>query len=302
MIKPSILIKELRAEFLPGSVMPVLLGVAMAYARTGNFEALPFALTLAGVVFIHLGTNVANDYFDHLSGNDALNTQFVRPFTGGSRLIQDRLLSPRAVLTLSISLLAAAVAIGVALAFMRGPYILLLGAIGIASGFFYVAPPLNLASRGFGECFIGLNFGVLIVAGSYFVQTRSVSVESIVASLPLAILIVAVVFINEFQDMDADARAGKRTLVVRMGLSKATFAYGFIVLSAFLPVIVGVAAGLMPRTTLLALGALPFALKAIVVAREHYASPKELTPANALTIVSHTLTGVLLIVGYLIAR
>jgi len=302
MIKPSILIKELRAEFLPGSVMPVLLGAAMAYARTGNFEALPFALTLAGVVFIHLGTNVANDYFDHLSGNDALNTQFVRPFTGGSRLIQDRLLSPRAVLTLSISLFAAAVAVGVALTFMRGPYILLLGAIGIASGFFYVAPPVNLASRGFGEFFIGLNFGVLTMAGSYFVQTRSVSVESIVTSLPLAILIAAVVFINEFQDMDADARAGKRTLVVRMGLSKASFAYGFIMLSAFLPVIAGVAAGLMPRTTLLALGALPFALKAIAVARKHYASPKELTPANALTIVCHTLTGVLLTVGYLIAR
>jgi 1,4-dihydroxy-2-naphthoate octaprenyltransferase len=302
MIKPSILIKELRAEFLPGSVVPVLLGAALAHARTGAFDPLLFALTLAGVIFIHLGTNVANDYFDHLSGNDALNTQFVRPFTGGSRLIQERLLSPRAVLTLSVSLLAVAVAIGAVLAALRGPYIILLGAIGIASGLFYVAPPLNLASRGFGELFIGLNFGVLTVTGSYFVQTRSVSAESVVASLPLAILIAAIVFINEFQDMDADARADKRTLVVRLGLSKASLAYGFIMLSAFPPVIIGTAAGLMPPATLLALGALPVALKAIAVARRNYGSPKELTPANALTIVCHTLTGVLLTVGYLTCR
>lgn len=302
MIKPSSLIKELRAEFLPGSVMPVLLGTAIAFARTGAFDPFLFALTLAGVAFIHLGTNVANDYFDHLSGNDELNTQFVRPFTGGSRLIQDGLLSPRAVLALSISLLTAAVAVGVALAFMRGPYILLLGAIGIASGLFYVAPPVNLAGRGFGELFIGLNFGVLTVAGSHFVQAQTVTTESIVASLPLAILIAAVVFINEFQDMDADARAGKRTLVVRMGLQKSSVAFGFMVLSAYLPVIIGTAVGLMPRTSLLALVTLPLALKAIDVARRNFASPKALTPANALTILCHALTGALLALAYRIAR
>ena len=301
MIKPSTLIKELRAEFLPGSIMPVILGSAVAYARTGAFDPLLFALTLGGVVLIHLGANVANDYFDHLSGNDAINTQFVRPFTGGSRLIQDRLLSPRAVLTLSISLLAAAAAVGAALTIMRGPYILLLGAIGIASGVFYVAPPVNLAGRGFGELFIGLNFGVLTVAGSYFVQARTVSVESIVASLPLAVLIAAVVFINEFQDMDADARAGKRTIVVRLGLEKASRAFGFIMICAYLPVIIGTAAGLMPRMSLIALGTVPLALKAIGVARREYAEPKKLAPANALTIACHTLTGALLALAYLIS-
>lgn len=302
MIKPSILVKELRAEFLPGSVFPVLLGTAIAHARTGAFDPFLFALTLSGVVLIHLGANVSNDYFDHLSGNDALNTQFVRPFTGGSRLIQDGLISPRAVATLSIALLAAAAAVGAVLAALRGPYILLLGAIGIVSGVFYVAPPVRLASRGLGELVIGLNFGVLAVAGSYFVQTRSVSLESVVASLPLAILIGGIVFINEFQDMNADALAGKKTLVVRMGLPRAAFVYGWIMLASFAPTIIGVAAGLMPRMTLIALAALPFALKAIEIARGRYGAPKEMAPANALTIVCHTLTGALLTAGYLIAR
>jgi len=274
----------------------------MAYRRTGVFDPLLFSLTLAGVAFIHLGSNVANDYFDHLSGNDVLNTQFVRPFTGGSRLIQEKLLSPRAVLILAVVLLGVAVAIGATLIALRGPWILLVGVIGIASGVSYVAPPIRLASRGLGEIVIGLNFGVLTVAGSYFVQARTVSWESIVASLPLAILIAAVVFINEFQDMNADARVGKRTLVVRMGLPRASLAYGCIMLSSFWPTMIGVAAGLMPRTALLGLGALPLALKAIAIARSKCGSPRELAPANALTIVCHTLTGILLTAAYLIAR
>lgn len=302
MVKPSIIIRELRAEFLPASAMAVFLGTAAAHARTGAFDPLLFALALAGVVFIHLGTNVSNDYFDHRSGNDAANKDFVRPFTGGSRLIQENLISPRAVLILSIALLAAALAVGVVLAVLRGPYIVLLGAIGVASGLFYVAPPVNLASRGFGEVFIGLNFGVLAVAGSYFVQAGDVTGEIVVASLPLAILIAAVVFINEFQDMKADATAGKRTLVVRIGLERASKSYGWLMISAFVPVILGAASGLMPRMTLISLGALPFAIKAIAVARRSYGSPKELAPANALTIVCHALTGALLTIGYLVAR
>ncbi|MDD4858059.1 MAG: 1,4-dihydroxy-2-naphthoate octaprenyltransferase [Candidatus Krumholzibacteria bacterium] len=302
MIKPSILFKELRAEFLPASVMPVFLGAAIAYARRGAIEPLLFGLTLAGVALIHVGANVINDYFDDLSGNDPLNTQFVRPFTGGSRLIQDRLLSPRAVLTLAIVLFAAAIAVGAVLTAVRGPYIILLGAIGIASAVFYVAPPLNLAGRGFGEFFIGLNFGVLITTGAHFVQARSVSWECVLASLPLAILIAAVVFINEFQDMNADARVGKRTLVVRVGLRKASEIYGVMMLSAFVPAIIGAATGIMPRTTFLALGALPFALRAIAIARRKYGSPKELAPANALTIATYVLVGVLLATGYLAAR
>ncbi len=300
-MRAAILVRELRAEFLPASVLPVLLGTAIALARTGAFDAPAFALTLAAVVLVHLGTNVSNDYFDHRSGNDELNTQFVRPFTGGSRLIQDRLISPRAVLALSIVLLSLAVAAGAALAALRGPYILLLGAIGVASGLFYVAPPLRLASRGFGEIFIGLNFGVLCVMGAYYVQAGTITGESLVASLPLAVLIAAVVFINEFQDMSADARVGKRTLVVRLGPAKASRLYCVLMAAAFAPIIAGAAAGLLPPLTLVALAAAPFAFRAAAVARRRYASPKELAPANALTIVTHALVGALLVAAYFVA-
>lgn len=302
MVKIPVLLRELRAQFLPASVLPVLLGTAMAFARAGAFDAPAFALTLAAVVLVHLGTNVSNDYFDHRSGNDAFNTQFVRPFTGGSRLIQEGLLSPRAVLALAIVLLSLAVAAGAVLAATRGPSILVLGAIGIASGLFYVAPPFRFASRGFGEILIGINFGVLCVMGAYYVQTRTVTWESFTASLPLAVLIAAVVFINEFQDMEADARAGKRTLVVRLGRRKASRVYGFIAAAAFVPVVAGVAARLLPPHALVSLAALLPALRAAAVARRRYDSPRELAPANALTILAHTLAGALLTAGYLFAR
>jgi 1,4-dihydroxy-2-naphthoate octaprenyltransferase len=89
---------------------------------------------------------------------------------------------------------------------------------------------------------------------------------------------------------------------VRMGLPRAARAYGYIMLVPFVPIVAGAAGGLLPKTTLIGLGAVPFALRAIAVARKNYASPKALAPANALTIVTHTLTGALMTLGYLIAR
>lgn len=297
----AIAFRELRAEFLAASVVPVLLGAAIAHYRTGAFDAGLLALTLLGVVFIHLSSNISNDYFDHRSGNDILNTQFVRPFTGGSRLIQDGLIAPRTVFAMSLVFAAAAIAVGVVLTALRGPLIVVLGAIGLLGGFFYVAPPVNLASRGLGEIVIGLNFGVLTVMGSYFVQARAVSAESFVASLPLAGLIAAVVFINEFQDMNADARVGKRTLVVRLGLPRASRFFEWLVILSYAPIVIGVGARLIPPAALLGLGSLPLAIGAAARARWAYGSPKELAPANARTILAHMFTGLLLSFGYLLA-
>jgi len=106
-------LKELRAEFLPASILPVLVAGSLAYYEEGTFDAYLFSLTLLGVAFMHLGTNVANDYYDHISGNDILNKDYVRPFTGGSRLIQEGMISPRAVLATAVSFFAAATIVGI---------------------------------------------------------------------------------------------------------------------------------------------------------------------------------------------
>jgi 1,4-dihydroxy-2-naphthoate octaprenyltransferase len=299
MTKIGIWLRETRPEFLTASILPVFLGTAMAHRRTGAFDPLLFALTLAGAALLHIGTNVANDYFDHRSGNDPGNVRFVRPFTGGSRLIQEGLLSPREVLAISIAAFAAAVAVGGMLTYLRGPVVLLFGLVGLASGFFYTAPPVALANRGLGELAIGVNFGLLIVTGTYWVQTGSVTREAITASMPLAFLIAAVVFVNEFQDMESDARVGKRTLVVRLGLPGAASIYALLTGAAYFPIFVGVASRVMPPLTLIA--AIPYLLnhRAAAVVRRHYGDSKLLAPANALTIASHALTGLLLTIAYL---
>lgn len=295
----GIWIKELRAEFLTASVVPVLLGAAIARYDTGSIESLTFILTLAGAAFLHIGANVANDYFDHISGNDPLNIRYVRPFTGGSRMIQEGLISPGAVLATSIIFIIAAVVIGISLALMKGPLVIALGLAGIISGFFYTAPPFRFAYRGIGELLVGINFGLLIVIGTYYVQTGAVTPAAIAASLPLTLLVAAIIIINEFQDSEADARVGKRTLVVRLGTRQGSIMFAAVVLAAYACLIAGVLIRLLPAQTLIALISLPFALKAVTTARRHHDATTELAPANAMTILSHLLTGLLMFAGYL---
>jgi 1,4-dihydroxy-2-naphthoate octaprenyltransferase len=291
---------ELRAPFFSASVIPVLLGAAVAYHETAPLNLPYLVLTLCGILLLHAGTNVANDYFDNRSGCDPANVQFVRPFTGGSRLIQKGLLSPKAVLTESIVLYTIGSLIGFYLAYQVGYPVLILGAIGVFCGYFYSAPPLKLADRGVGELLIALNFGTLVTLGSYYVQTQKFSLSAALASVPVAILIGAVIYINEFQDTAADASCGKRTLVVRLGKEKASRVFTYILLSPYIFIACAVFLGLMPFGALIALFSLPLAAKAMIVCRRNYADFERLTPANASTILIHLLVGLFLIAGYVI--
>jgi len=293
---------ELRAPFFTASVVPVILGAVIAWQKVGAFHWGYFLLTLVAAMSIHAGTNIANDYFDHLSGNDPVNVEFVSPFTGGSRLIQEGLLSPREVLMESLFFFALGSAIGLYLTWARGPIVLVLGLIGVLSGFFYTAPPIYLAKWGIGEFFVGLNCGFLITLGSYYVQTRSLTWEPIVAAIPVACLIAAVLWINEFQDVPADHAVGKDTLVVRLGRRRAVSGYIFLLAATYLSILLAATLRVISPFTLLALLALPLAWKAIGVARLHYDDYQRLTPANATTIQIHMLTGLLLSLGYLLDK
>lgn len=141
--KVRLLIAEMRLSFLTASITPILLGTAIAWATAGVFIWDVFLLTLVAGCCLHLGANIANDFFDHLSGNDDINVDYVRPFSGGSRLIQQGLLSSFAVFAESMFFFMLGGIIGLDLAFTRGMLILILGVIGAASGFFYTAPPVR---------------------------------------------------------------------------------------------------------------------------------------------------------------
>jgi 1,4-dihydroxy-2-naphthoate octaprenyltransferase len=300
--KWRLLLAELRAPFLTASAVPVLVGTATAYYQTGAWHWPVFLWTLAGVALIHSGANVANDYYDHLSGNDAANTDFVRPFTGGSRLIQKGLLAPAEVRRLSLVCLALGGAIGIFLAVRCGWPVLLLGLVGIAGGVFYSAPPAQLAARGLGELTIAVNFGVLPVLGAHFVQTGRFSWEAALIALPVAILIAAVVFINQFQDCAADGAVGRRNWVVRLGRKRAARVFALLVGVWPLPLAAAIWTGAAPDTAWIALPPLALAAVAIPFARRYHDDPRRLTPANAATIAMHAAAGLLLAAALVWAR
>ncbi len=300
--KVKIWLTEIRAPFFTATIVPILLGAVIAWARTNTFHWGYFLLTMMGGLLLHTGANVANDYFDHLSGTDERNVEFVRPFTGGSRMIQLGLLTPKAVLSGSLTAYGLAVVIGLYLAYVRGPMILVFGIIGMFSGFFYTAPPIKLVGRGIGEFFIGLNFGVLMTVGAYYVQTGSLAWEPVIASIPVALLITAILYINEFQDAPADGSAGKAHLVVRLGRKKAVQGYILLLAFTYLSILLAAIFGVTSPFTLIALGTLPVALRAIAVARAHYDEYLKLVPANAATVFIHLLTGLLLSAAYLVDK
>jgi len=292
----------MRAPFFTASVIPVILGVSVAWSETGVFSLPLLVLTLIAGMCLHAGTNIANDYFDHKSGDDEINVEFVRPFTGGSRLIQRGLLSPKAVLAESLVLFAIGGVIGVYLAATRGLVILVLGVIGALCGFFYTAPPINIAARGVGELTVGFNFGTLMVLGAYYVQAGRFSTAAFLASLPVTILIADVLYINEFPDYTADKAVGKTHLVVRLGKERAVWGYLALTLAAYVSILVPVIARAIPVYCLLGLVTLPIAMKAINVAVANYANSAKLAPANAATIQLHMLTGLLVSAGFVLDR
>jgi 1,4-dihydroxy-2-naphthoate octaprenyltransferase len=195
------------------------------------------------VLCLHAGANMSNDYFDHKSGTDDINVEFGGHLTGGSRMIQTGILQPRQVLLEALVYYAAGTLIGLYLAWVRGPWVLVIGLTGVLSGYFYTAPPVVLAARGLGEVVVGLNFGLLIALGTYYVQTGQLAWEPAIAGLPASFLLAGVLYINEFQDMPADKAAGKNNLVVRQGRQDAVPGYALIMAAAYLSIILGVLAG-----------------------------------------------------------
>jgi len=288
----------LRMAFLTASIVPIFLGTAIAWAQRGVLDWVHFLLALIAGLALHAGTNLINDYFDHLSGNDEVNREFVRPFSGGSRVIQLGLLTPLEVLMGSLLFFTLGSLIGLYLVWTRGLFILALGAVALLCGVFYTGRPFNWASRGIGEALVGLNFGVLMVLGAYYVQVQTLDWAPVIAGIPISLLIAAVLYVNEFPDYVADEAVGKRTLVVRLGRRRAVVGYMALLGATYLAILAGVVAGVFPRAALLGLITLPASLRAIQYARKHYARSFDLVPANALTIVTHLATGLLLTLAY----
>jgi 1,4-dihydroxy-2-naphthoate octaprenyltransferase len=209
--------RAIRPHSLGTAVAPVLVGGGLAIRDEGA-RPWAFALALLGVSLLLVGVNLANDYFDFRSGADP-------PLGVGRRPLQARVLAPRTFLVGSFAAFALAGLAGVTLVLASPPAVLLLGLAGAFFGFFYTAPPLRLGYRGLGEPVVFLTLGLGATVGAFTVTAGQFSLTPLVAALPNAALVTALLHANNLRDFATDSRTGKRTLAVRLGWTGALREY-----------------------------------------------------------------------------
>jgi 1,4-dihydroxy-2-naphthoate octaprenyltransferase len=302
-VKPKLsfgwlVLRTTRLPFLSATIVPVVLGIAIA-ARQGTFDLVTAVLTVVGACFVQLGLNVANDVFDTTQGADDANVTPTQ-YSGGSRVIQYGLVSLRQMATLSFAFYAAAGAIGAVLLAVRGSTeLLVIGVVGFIVSLGYTAPPLKFVYRGLGEIAVALGFGPLMLLGGYVVQTRgALTWEPFVASLPVALLVALILYVNEIPDRRGDARAGKRTLPVRFSKAAVIAGYRAAAIAAYVILVAGVAVGLLPIPALLALLTIPLALQVSRGLEPNYDNPYGLMAIMGVNVKVHLYAGLLLLAGY----
>jgi 1,4-dihydroxy-2-naphthoate polyprenyltransferase len=216
-----------RPRTLPAAIAPVLVGTALAGSED-VFRPLAFVAALLGSVFIQIGTNLANDYSDARRGADAEDR------LGPVRVTASGLVAPRQVLVATWLAFAIAVAFGIYLVVVAGWELLVVGAASILAGVLYTGGPRPYGYEGLGELFVFGFFGIVAVAGSYYVQTEDLRPLAFGLAAPIGLLAASILIVNNIRDIDTDRRAGKRTLAVRLGrlgarrLFAATLALAFL--------------------------------------------------------------------------
>ena len=293
-------LRATRLPFLSATIVPVVLGIAIAAAQ-GLFDLPTALLTIVGACFVQLGLNVANDVFDAAQGADEANVTPTK-YSGGSRVIQYGLVTWRQMATLATGFYAAAAAIGLVLLTARGSTALLvIGVVGFVVSIGYTAPPLKLVYRGLGEIAVALGFGPLMLLGAYVVQTGgALSWEPVIASIPIALLVALILYVNEIPDRRGDRHAGKLTLPVRFSRDSVVRGYDAAVLGAYGITTAGVLTGILPVPALLVLLTIPLAKRVHDGLRPYYENPYGLMAIMAVNIQLHLFAGLLLLAAYLV--
>jgi 1,4-dihydroxy-2-naphthoate octaprenyltransferase len=279
-----------RPPTLPAAIVPVLVGSA-AVAQQG-FSPSAFVAALLAAILIQIGTNFANDYFDFRKGADTAER------LGPVRVTQSGLLAPETVRLAMIVTFALAALIGLYLVFHSGLPILVIGLCSIAAGVLYTGGPFPLAYNGLGDLFVFIFFGLVAVCGTAFLHTATVPAVAWYAALPVALIVTAIIVVNNLRDIDTDRKANKRTLAVLIGRQATRIEYLLMVGGAYLLLPLGPLLNLTSLWVLLPLLTLPMAVKLIRTIFQVEGRP--LNSALAGTGKLHMLFGILFAIGLLL--
>ncbi len=255
-----------RLRTLPAAIAPVLVGTSLALGN-GTFHPLTFLAALLGAVFIQVGTNLSNDYSDARRGADTEDR------LGPVRVTAGGLVPPSQVLIATYATFGLAVLCGVYLIAVAGWELLAVGAASILAGVLYTGGPRPYGYEGLGELFVFLFFGVVAVAGSYFVQVQQLPWEAFVCAVPVGLLASAILVVNNVRDIETDRRAGKRTLAVRLGRERTRGLYTAMLAAAFITAPLPWPLGSMNAWLLLPWLSLPLALAVTRVVRTRADGP-----------------------------
>lgn len=288
-------LKEIRAPFLSLSVVLIFLGTAVAAAE-GPIRISRALLALVGLVLLHISVNVLNEYSDYESGID-FNTE-PTPFSGGSGMLTAGKITPAAAYAMGVGCLALGTVIGLYFLWVTNVWLLPLLMVG---GFAVYAYTTLLAKHAMGEIFAGLGLGLLPILGASFVQTEHYSTGALAAAIPAGMLTFNLLLINEFPDIDADMRGGRKNLLIALGSGPAGKIYGVTMMGMYAWIVIAVVLGLIPMFGLAALLTLPIALKPILWAWHLPPGRDLLIGALGANVITNLGTQVLLGAGFLAA-
>jgi 1,4-dihydroxy-2-naphthoate octaprenyltransferase len=221
-----------RLPFFVATFIPLFIGWFLAIKQTGQINPVRFILVLIASLIVHLITNLANDYFDHLGGTDAGKS------IGGSRVIQEGKISPEIMLKVIVIFYAIAFLISVVIVLGFKLYLLSIPVLFAAfSSYFYVAPPIRYGYHGLGELSVGINMGPIMVAGTYWVIAGHPDWPALLVSIPIGLMVALILFYQSLPDMQTDLAAKKYTLAVKLGKRNALYVLIFFFVAIYLSIL-----------------------------------------------------------------
>jgi 1,4-dihydroxy-2-naphthoate polyprenyltransferase len=278
------------------SVLPVTAGGVLAWSL-GRIAVLPWLLAVIGGLALHAGTNVVNEVYDVRHGIDSITSP-----RASLAIVKGRI-SERGALALAYLCFALTILIGLYLTAVRGPWMVVLGALGLLGGYFYTAPPFHYKYRAMGVPLVFLMMGPLMVVGGFFAASGGFDWRTIALAVPVGLLVTAILHGNEWRDVGEDKRLGFTTLSAEMGRPFARWFYVALLVGAYVAVAAAVMLGLLPTLTLLTTLSLPVTVWLLNQAEKGAAgSLRSIAMIDMYTARLHTLFGVLLLAGLISAR
>jgi 1,4-dihydroxy-2-naphthoate polyprenyltransferase len=290
----SIWLRAIRIRFLLASVIAVTNGLAIAYWKYAAIDPLYAILTYIGVIFLHASVDLLNDYWDHKRGIDSATKR--TKFSGGTGVLPENLLTPRAVYIAGIIFLVLGASIGAYFVAIRGITIAVILSFAVVAIYFYSTKIVN---AGLGELFVAIK-GAMIVLGTLYVQNAVLEPTALYVGAIVGILSATVLFINSFPDYEADRSKGRRTLVIMLGRKTASAIFPIFIIAAYALIALGIFLGFTKIYSLISLASIPFAIKSVLQLRKEPESTEKLVPAMASAVTYSRFTGFLLAMSFIL--